>query len=387
VAARDLPDTAAFKEALRLARAGQTAEAEAFANQAIYEAEAKFGPQSHQYATAQNDRGRILTFLGQHASAVEAYRSASALEFRGDPQATRDHLAYLMNLGQTLEWLNRLDEAEEVLRRALDGRREFYGRDQPGHALGLEPLAAVLARRGNYSEALQCVSEAVRIFLKYNHVHVTTTLVRRACILKESNQSTPPFAGLDTLPDYLIDEMATDAIHSVLPDADPAVNCLVLKDLTGLVVARLGESHQQSVNLLVALSNAERTLGNAQAWADAVRRVLAIHDRLGQSAEALQAVQGLAAALSSAGKNEEAEAAYRDGIARAERLRKPAAQAQTARNFALFLAEIDRRGEAEPLLRAALTLAEAARNPEEVGRCQIALGIFLQHGGELDAAP
>jgi tetratricopeptide (TPR) repeat protein len=386
VAARDLPDTPAFKEAFRLAQAGRTVEAEETADEAIYTAEMKFGPQSPQYATAQNDRGRILTFLGQHATAVEAYRKAAELEFPGDPQATRDRLTYLMNLGQTLEWLNRLDEAEEALRRALKGRREFYGRDHPGHAFGLEPLAALLARKGNYSEALKYVSEAVRIFWKNNHVRVTTALVRRACILKEANQTTPPFAGLDTLSDSLIEEIVTDAIHTVLPDADPAINRLVLKDLLGLAVPRLGEEHRQTINLLIALSNAERTIGDAEAWAESVRRVLAIHDRLGQSGEALQAAQGLAMALSVAGRKEEAEATYRDAVARAERVHDLSAQAQVARNFGLFLAEIERRDEATPLLRAAMAFAEKAGNQVESGRCRVALGIFLQHGEDLDEA-
>jgi len=386
VAASDLPDTSAFKEALRLARAGQTAEAEEFANHAIYQAEMKFGPASPQYAAAYYDLGRLLSFLGQDNLAVDAYCKASDLEFPGNKQATRDRLSYLIDLGQTLAWLGRLDEAEEVLRRALDGRREFYGRDHSGYAFGLEPLAAVLARKGDAAEALKLISGAVRIFWKNQHARVASALIQRAYILHAAGNPTPPFTGLDGLSDRLVEETAREAVHAV-SEADPAISRRILGDLIGLVVARLGESHLQSVNLLIAQSNVERNLGNAEAWADAVRRVLAIHDRLGQSAEALQAVQGLAAALSSAGKNEEAEVAYRDGVARAEKLREPAAQAQAARNFALYLAETGRRGEAEPLLRDALRHAEAAGIPEEVARRQIELDIFLHHGGELDAAP
>jgi tetratricopeptide (TPR) repeat protein len=384
VAPRDLPDTPAFKEAVRLARAGKSVEAEQFANQAIYEAEMKFGPATPQYATAQNDLGRLLTFLGQDKTAVNAYRKASDLEFPGDRQATRDRLTYLVNLGQTLEWLGRLDEAEEVLRRALEGRRELYGKDHSGYAFGLESLAGLLARKGNAAEALKLISAAIRVFWKNQHTHVASALVRRAFILQASGSPNPPFTGLDGLSDDLVEEMAREGVHTVA-DSDPAVSRLVLGELVGFVVARLGETHAQCVNLLVALSNVERNLGNAEAWVDAVRRVLAIQDRLGQSADALAAVQGLAAALSAAGKNEEAEAAYRDAVARAERLHQPAAQAQVARNFALFLAEIGRRGEADTLLRSALAHAEATGNPEEVGRCQVALGVFMQHGSDLDA--
>jgi tetratricopeptide (TPR) repeat protein len=380
-----LPDTPAFKKALQLARSGQTVEAEEIAHQAIYEAEMKVGPASPQYATAQNDLGRILTILGLHQTAVDAYRKASDLEFPGDDQATRDRLTYLMNLGQTLEWLGRLDEAEEVLRRALEGRREFYGREHPGYAFGLEPLAALLSRTGNSGEALRFISAAVRILWKNQHSHVAAALVRRAYLLQAACNPTPPFTGLDGLPDHLVEEMGQEAIHAV-GDADPAISRLVLGELIGFLVARLGESHQQTVNLLIAQSNVERTLGDAPAWAESVRRVLAIFDRLGQASEALQAVQGLAAALSTAGRNEEAEAAYRDAAARAEKLHDPAAQAQVARNLGLFLAEIDRRGEAETLLRAGLAQAQAAKDAEQIGRCQIALGIFLQHGGDLDGA-
>jgi tetratricopeptide (TPR) repeat protein len=360
-------------------------EAEEVAHQAIYEAEMKVGPASPQFATAQNDLGRILTFLGRHETAVDAYRKASDLEFPGDGQATRDRLTYLMNLGQTLEWLGRLDEAEEALRRALAGRREFYGRDHPGYAFGLEPLAALLARQGDAGEALKLISAAVHIFWKNQHPRVAAALVRRAFILHGGANPTPPFAGLDGLSDALVEQMGHEAVGAVA-DADLVVSRRVLADLIALLVARLGESHQQTINALVAQSNVERTLGDAAAWAESVRRVLGIYDRLGQTGEALQAIQGLAAALSAAGKSQEAEAAYRDAAARAERLRDHAAQAQVARNFGLFLAETDRRAEAEGLLRGAVTHAESATNPEEIGRYQIALGIFLQHGGDLDAA-
>jgi tetratricopeptide (TPR) repeat protein len=107
--------------------------------------------------------------------------------------------------------------------------------------------------------------------------------------------------------------------------------------------------------------------------------VLAIHDRQHKPREALQAVQGLALALTDAGKHDEAIAAYRAGADRATQIGDPALGSQLRRNFGLLLSELKRDEEAEAELRGAVDDAQRSPDQEMLSRAQIALGIFYQH--------
>jgi hypothetical protein len=68
-------------------------------------------------------------------------------------RGTAGPLSYRLNLGMVLRMAGRLDGAETELRHGAEDRLAFYGREHPGYAFGLEPLAEVLLQRGNASEA------------------------------------------------------------------------------------------------------------------------------------------------------------------------------------------------------------------------------------------
>src|SRR5579872_3876999 len=137
----DLPPNPILNEAITLLRAGEPARAEEVVARAARQAKERFGPDSAAYAAAANDLGCVLLWTGQQRQALAAFRTACAVEFPGTGQEARDYLTRLMNLGTALEQAGDLAEAEEVLRRGLEGRRAFYGADHPGYAFGLEPLA------------------------------------------------------------------------------------------------------------------------------------------------------------------------------------------------------------------------------------------------------
>src|SRR5262249_25697904 len=111
-----------------------------------------------------------------------------------------------------------------------------------------------------------------------------------------------------------------------------------------------------------------------------------IADRGGKPDLALNAAQGLALALADAGQIDAAEAAYRDALRRADALGSPAARSQVLRNHGLLLADQDRRPRAGGLLREAVLVGLSCGDPEMLSRARIALGIFRQHGGQLDGA-
>jgi tetratricopeptide (TPR) repeat protein len=378
----------AMQEAIRLLKEGKGAEAETVLARAAREAEGQFGRASHPYAVAQNDLGNLHGYFGDLKRAAAAYRLACDGPTPTEPQARRDRLTYLINLANALEGLGELEEAERAHRDSVARRRDFYGADHPGHAFGLEPLAALLLRRGRPQEARQALDEAVKVLWQNGHPRVASALAVRAEALKALGDPAPPFAGLEKLPDNLI----TDLANTVLERAgktDPVWSRQVLADVLTLFDERFGPDHRYTLNVLAAVANHEADLGGRgdhDVRLRAIRRALRAFERLGRDDEALHALQGLAVALNQAGRNDEALAAYRDALGRAEEAGNRAVLSQVRRNYGLFLADLDRAGEAEPQLRAALADGQAAQDAERHGRAEASLGIFLVHQGRGEEA-
>lgn len=378
----------AMEKAVQLLQRGETVRAEETMLQAVREAEQRFGPGSPQTAVYRNELGTILLNLEQYDRAVEAYRAACAgPPPKADPDL-RDRLTFLMNLGMALQYAGRLDEAEEALRRGVAGRREYYGTQHAGYGFGLEPLADLLLRQGKLAEAQAVIQETVETFWQTGHPRIATALALRAEIWKAAGVTAPPFAGLEGLPEEIIQDLGA-RVCSRVEEADPLVLRPVLADAMALCWHRLGEGHPVTLNLLAHQANLERELGPHGDHAlrqEAIHRVIGIYERLGQEPDVIQTLQGLAVAQTDAGQTDAALATYAAALARAERLPHGAQRSQVRRNYGLFLAELERRPEAEVQLRAAVQDAERVHDHEMLGRALVALGIFLQHDGRLDEA-
>lgn len=372
--------------AIALIQNGQTVEAEELVQNAVRAAEREHGADSAAYASALNDLATVLLYLREPDRAVAALRAACAVYVPDDPEAVKDRLTYLMNLGYALQHQGDLDEAEQVLRDGLDGRRLFYGRKHAGYGFGLEPLADLLLRKGKTEEALKLIDETVDNFWGAGHPRVATALALRAVILKTAGADTPPFANVDPLPDDIIAEIADALLNRVDYHNPSRAVRLALDDLLALLERRHPDRPEVLLPTLQHLANLERHLGDAGAREVAIRRVIDICDRIGKADVALNALQGLALALSDAGQAEAAEAVYRDALGRATALRDDAARSQVLRNHGLLLADLKRRPEAEKLLREAVVAALPSGDAEMLARARIALGIFLQHCGHLDEA-
>lgn len=372
--------------ALQLIQDGATVQAEELVRDAVRAAEREFGPHSPQHASALNDLATALLYLREPRRAVEALHRACAVYAPDDHQACKDRLTYLMNLGYALQQGGDLDEAERVLRDGLDGRRLFYGRKHAGYGFGLEPLADLLLRRGRLDEALKLIDEAVDNFWANSHPRIATALALRAVILKALGSDGDPFEGLDPLPDDIIAELAEVLLGRVDYEHPSRAVRQAVSDLLPMLVKRFGEAHDLVLAGLQHVANLERHLGDHEARVDAIRRVIGICDGAERPDVALSATQGLALALSEAGQNDAAEAAYRDALVRAAAAGSAATRSQVLRNFGLFLAEQERRPEAEGLLREAVQAALLADDAEMLGRARVALGVFLQHGGDAEGA-
>ncbi|GAA4589392.1 hypothetical protein GCM10023194_43510 [Planotetraspora phitsanulokensis] len=278
----------------------------------------------------------------------------------------------------------RLDEAEIELRRNLQERQDFYGREHPGYAFGLEPLADVLVRRGDIAQARQVIEEAIGNFWRSGHERVATALALREEIAVAGGGGEPSFPGLEQLPDEVVEQIAFTVISR--PGHDPVIRKAVLVSLVAALETRFGPDHQTTLNALSHLANSGRDIGDEAGRVEAIQKVLASYDRQGRAEDALMATLGLAMAQEEAGDAAAALRTYAQARTRADGIGRPELRAQVLRNWGLALSTASRPAEAEERLREAVGEANRGTDPEILGRARIALGLFLQHMERLPEA-
>lgn len=370
--------------AYALLQEGRPADAEQVMVKELRAVERRYGRRSAEWASAQCDLGNVLLRSHQADRAVECFRNACSVPVPDDPEAYKDHLTYRLNLGTALMMTGRLDEAEAELHRNLQERLAFYGRQHPGYAFGLEPLADILLRRGHVREAREAVEETLGNFWRNGHERIATALALRAEIITAGGWDEPAFPDLRQLPDAAVEHMAVTVMNraGVRPTMDRAVLTALVTTLEG----RLGLDHQTTLNVLSHLANVGHDLGDEAGRIEAVQKVLASYDRQGRTEDALMAALGVAMAQSDAGDTTGALRTYAQARARADRIGRPDLSSQVLRNWGLALAEAGRPDEAELRLREALALAGLGHDYEMLGRARIALGLFLQHQERFDEA-
>jgi tetratricopeptide (TPR) repeat protein len=129
----------------------------------------------------------------------------------------------------------------------------------------------------------------------------------------------------------------------------------------------------------IALANVARLTGDHEARIDASMKVIKLCGGLDDPHHLIEAYQGLAYALSDAGREDDAEKSYHDAIACCQKIGDRRETANVLRNYAIWADDRKRPQLAESLHRQALEHATAAGDPLMKGRSLAALGIFLQH--------
>ncbi|GAB3846935.1 tetratricopeptide repeat protein [Dactylosporangium cerinum] len=367
--------------AVSLMREGRFGDAEAVMQREVRAATVRHGHGSAAWASAQCDLGNILLNCDQLDRAIECYRQATSVPAHD----RKEHLTYRLNLGLALRMAGRLEEAEAELRRGAEERRGFYGREHAGYAFGLEPLADVLLQRGNVSEARAVIEEAVRNLWQNGHDHVAAALAVRAEVVHAAGAGEPLFHGVEQLPADAVARLA-DAVLLRQDLADPAAHRAVVATLAAVLQTRLGPDHPATLNVLATLANTGRDLGDQSGRIDAIRQVLASHDRQGRAEDALSAELGLALALSDTGEEKAALRTYETAYGRAQRIGRPELISLVLRNWGLALSEAGQPAAAERCLTDAVTQAQRGADFEILGRAGVALGIFLQHQSRLPEA-
>jgi tetratricopeptide (TPR) repeat protein len=337
-------------------------------------ATAQFGHGSIEWASALCDLGNALLASGQPARAVNCFRQAASVKPRGE-ESRKDRLTYQTNLGVALSWTGRHREAEKELRRGLKERLAFYGREHPGYAFGLEPLADVLRRRGKIRDARPIIEEAVANLARNGHAQLASALVLRAAIIQASGTGDPLFAGLPQLPDAVVAEVGRIVVQMTGPGETVSEPLLIAT--IAVLDERLGADHQTTLNALSALAN----LGGG-GRTQAIERVLASYERQGRHEDALMAELGLAFGF----PPEAAFRTYESALARADRIGRPELRSKVLRNWGLALKEAGQAAPAEQRLTEAVREGRAGSDNEILGCAAVALGIFLQHQNRLDDA-
>ncbi len=385
---QDLDRSPAMQRAIDLLRDGNSVQAEEVVLQAARETEERFGADSPETASAYNDLGTVLVNVGNLEGGVGAYRRACAGPIPTEEDPLQDRLTYLMNLGMALQMAEQLDEAEAVLRQGLEGRLNFYGKEHPGYAFGLEPLASLLLRAGKVDDALAAFDETIDIFWHNGHPRVITSLALRAEAFKIVGSNRPPFEEVEQLPDELIEEMVF-FIFRRAEEGDPSILSHVMQDLVPILKKRFGEDSPAVSNTLTMIVNLEssvRSEENLPILLKTIEEVIAIHERQGSTEHIIHDLQGLALTYSFGGRMEEALQAYNKAKEQASLMGNGSLLAKVRRNLGLFLAEENRDEEAEVELSGACIEAEKANDAEALGQTQAALGIFYQHRERLEEA-
>jgi tetratricopeptide (TPR) repeat protein len=372
--------TSPLDEALALLRDGRVVDAEELMKRAVRQAAEEHGEHSAAWASTQSDMGNVLLRAQQPAWAAECFRAAVAVAVPPgeDPQR---RLGYQLNLGIALSLSGRLEEGAEALRQSCAGRLAFFGHEHLGYAYGLEPLADVLLRLGDFTGALEAIDKALPIFQRAGHERVASSVALRGVILQADDQTGPLFPGLRDLPDHLVERAATIAAARVQQGIDPAAAYLLVAHLANALRARLGPDHAATVNAFNALAVQAGDRGDHVGRTAALRRVLAAYDRQNRAEEGLSAALGLAEALNDAGETENCLLTYEDAAARAERIGRADRISQTLSDWGLALQEAGQPEPAALRLGEAVAAARRSDDPLLLGQAAAAYGICLQHLG------
>jgi tetratricopeptide (TPR) repeat protein len=278
------PPSPALLKGFELLAQGKTAEAEEVVKKAALEAKKKHGSGSHPLALAYADLARLHLRMGDADRAAKEFQHAANGPMPADPQHRRDRLAFMFGFGAALGELDKLAEAEKVLRQCLTFAKTLNGAQSASAAVALVPLADVLLKAGKTAEAAKLAGAAYDALWKLGDPQFTAAVGTRAEALKATGKADNPFADLGDLPD----DMVTAAVANTLARAgkgDTGRVRAVLADLLGFVDKKYGDGHTVTCDTLAAVAHHEaaagdkadervrRTAVRRSVWSYAVRRV------------------------------------------------------------------------------------------------------------------
>jgi eukaryotic-like serine/threonine-protein kinase len=157
--------TAAARDTLGfvLSRVGEFDEANRQLQQALQERRKLLGPRHRDVATTLHHLGMLHAAQNQWELAEARYQESLTMKRTLMPDNDLSLLNTQMNLGQALANLQRLDEAEVLLRDLVEQRRKLLGPTAQPVAAALNELASVLQDNGQLQQAVQLYREVLAI--------------------------------------------------------------------------------------------------------------------------------------------------------------------------------------------------------------------------------
>ena len=136
--------------------------AEAIGDRILQIERSRLRPNSRRLGSALNDLGGLYGYTNRLDLAEQVQKEAVALA-ENDPTAKQPLAMRLANLGDTLLGQRKYQEAEPVLRRAVELTISIFGTDNPNSTYPRQGLAELLGSTGRVPEAIALNSENVRI--------------------------------------------------------------------------------------------------------------------------------------------------------------------------------------------------------------------------------
>ena len=375
-------DSLAYQRALELLEQGDGVGAERLLDLARTEASNTCGEHSREHAGALFDLARLMVELGDFGRAAQWLESAWRLEPEGH-EAEKERLTYNMNLGEVLLRQGRLDEAERVLEAGLDARRTLYGARHAGYAYGLQALADVYLARSALEHALTAADRAVCVFWSARNPEVVSATAIRAAVAARLGR---PALEVATRLDDRLFERLINVIIGRNDLEDPRAHLRLLQELDLHTIERWGENDLWRINIASAIVETARGTGDTELRIARLGWLVSAMKRRGDETSTIDALLGLALARDEHGETERALEAYREALRRSEAHDDPRVSARVHRNLGLFLCSKDDRTAGLEHLELAVARARRLEDRSNIARSQIALGISLQHAGELGRA-
>lgn len=112
-------------------------------------------------ASTFNQLGMMLSYRGEYEEAERLLREALDTKIRLYGEVDASVAVTMSNLGLTLKWSGDADAAEPLYRRAIEIRAQTVGKDSPDYCVSLDNLGVLLGQRGDYDESERCFLEAL----------------------------------------------------------------------------------------------------------------------------------------------------------------------------------------------------------------------------------
>jgi tetratricopeptide (TPR) repeat protein len=301
-----------------------------------------------------------------------------------DKQSAKDRLTYQMNLGEVLIRLNRLDEANKVLRDSLKEREAFYGVHHAGYAYGLQPLAELLLTQKQPAEALPLITTARDICLNSDTPVTPAVFADRAfAVIANSGTEKDAWEKLDTLP-----AAVRTATYKAIIDKSLSLKggyvVTTLEALQQRLSADPAAAEPVSQNARIALVNAAQREKDYPRWIKAIDLMIAEAAPRGDPGEIINLLMNKAMACEHLPDESAAAKVYSEALDKARASKVLVLIAQVERNFGLYYSQHKNRTEADSHLAAALEAARTSGDKNQLISALTAYGIFVQHGGDLE---